>query len=71
MIVEIEISELIVGHYVVDIVKQKDHFTLTTAGNIKNELVIQNLIAKGVESVLIDTSKTKTASSTLLNILSI
>ncbi len=59
MIVEIEISELIVGHYVVDIVKQKEHFTLTTASHIKNELVIQNLIAKGVESVLIDTSKTK------------
>lgn len=58
MIVEIEISELIVGHYVVDIVKQKEHFSLTTAGHIKNDSVIQNLIAKGVESVLIDTSKT-------------
>jgi len=61
MIVEIHISELIIGHYVVDIVKQQGNFDLTHAGHIKSLAVIQNLIAKGVETVLIDKSKTKTA----------
>lgn len=59
MIVEIKISELIIGHYVVDIVKQRGNFNLTTAGHIKTAEVIHNLIMKGVESLLIDTSKTK------------
>jgi len=61
MIVEIHTSELIIGHYVVDIVKQQGKFDLTHEGHIKSVAVIQNLIAKGVETVLIDKSKTKTA----------
>jgi len=61
MIVEIKASELVVGHFVVDIVQQQGSFSLTQSGHIKTDLVIQNLIAKGVESVRIDESKTKIA----------
>jgi len=60
MIVEIKISELVKGHFVVDIVKQRGTFNLTNAGHIKNTKVIDNLRIKGVESILIDTSKTLT-----------
>jgi len=58
MIIEIDISELIIGHFVVDIVKQQGSFNLTSAGHIKNKNIIQNLLSKGVETLLIDTSKT-------------
>lgn len=58
MIEEIEISKLCVGHYVVEITKQQGKYNLNQAGHIKNSNVIQNLVAKGVESVIIDKSKT-------------
>lgn len=60
MIVEIEISGLLKGHYVVDIAKQRGAYNLTTPGHIKNIKVIGNLRSRGVESLLIDTSKTLT-----------
>ncbi|MBA6336717.1 HD-GYP domain-containing protein [Colwellia sp. BRX8-7] len=60
MIVEIEISGLLKGHYVVDIAKQRGAYSLTTPGHIKNIKVIANLRSRGVESLLIDTSKTLT-----------
>jgi HD-GYP domain-containing protein (c-di-GMP phosphodiesterase class II) len=60
MIVEIKISELIKGHFVVDIAKQKGSFNLTSPGHIKNTHVIDNIRSKGVESLLIDNSKTLT-----------
>jgi HD-GYP domain-containing protein (c-di-GMP phosphodiesterase class II) len=60
MIVEIKISELLKGHFVVDITKQQGTFNLTTSGHIKSTKVIDNLRSKGVESILIDTSKTLT-----------
>lgn len=59
MIKEIDISELKAGHFVVDIVKQQGSYNLTSAGHIKNEDVIKNLCKRGVESILIDTNKTK------------
>lgn len=59
MISEIKISELNVGHYVVDIVKQQGSFNLSHPGHIKNEQVIKNLVSKGVKTILIDSSKTK------------
>lgn len=59
MIKEIDISELHVGHFVVDIVKQENQFTLTQSGHIKSDLVIKNMVVKGVQSLLIDTRKTK------------
>ncbi|MCO4799020.1 MAG: HD-GYP domain-containing protein [Colwelliaceae bacterium] len=61
MIKEIDISELQIGHFVVEIVRQQSNFTLTHAGYIKSDLVINNLLVKGVESILIDASKTKRA----------
>ena len=60
MIVEIKISELLKGHFVVDIAKQRGTFNLTSPGHIKNINVIDNLRSKGVESLLIDDSKTLT-----------
>lgn len=59
MIKEVDISELHVGHFVVDIAQQENQFTLTQSGHIKSDLVIKNMVAKGVHSILIDTSKTK------------
>ena len=59
MIKEVDISELHVGHFVVDIAQQENQFTLTQSGHIKSDLVIKNMVAKGVQSILIDTSKTK------------
>jgi HD-GYP domain-containing protein (c-di-GMP phosphodiesterase class II) len=60
MIVEIKISALLKGHFVVDIAKQQGAYNLTNPGHIKNTKVIDNLRSKGVESLLIDTSKTLT-----------
>lgn len=60
MIVEVKISELLKGHFVVDIAKQQGTFNLTSPGHIKNIKVIDNLRNKGVESLLIDDSKTLT-----------
>lgn len=58
MIIEVNISELKKGHFVVDIVKQHGTYNLTRAGHIKNNKVISSLKTKGVESVLVDTTKT-------------
>lgn len=63
MIVEIKISELLVGHYVVGITEQKEAFKLNSAGHIKSEAVIKNLKNKGVLSLSIDTSKTRISNS--------
>jgi HD-GYP domain-containing protein (c-di-GMP phosphodiesterase class II) len=60
MIVEIKISALLKGHFVVDIAQQQGTYSLTTPGHIKNTKVIDNLRSKGVKSLLIDTSKTLT-----------
>jgi len=60
MIVEIKISELLKGHFVVDIAQQKGTFNLSSPGHIKNSNVIDNLRSKGVESLLVDDSKTLT-----------
>ncbi|KXJ54198.1 MAG: phosphohydrolase [Colwellia sp. Phe_37] len=58
MIIKISISDLKKGHFVVDIVEQHGTYNLTRAGHIKNDVVINNLKAKGVVSLLIDTTKT-------------
>ncbi|GLX77889.1 phosphodiesterase [Thalassotalea insulae] len=59
MIIEISIAKLRVGHYVVDIVKQKANYALTQPGHITSNKAIEHLKNKGVETVLIDKSKTK------------
>jgi HD-GYP domain-containing protein (c-di-GMP phosphodiesterase class II) len=58
MLVEKELSELSVGHYVIKIVKQEGNYSLTAAGHIKNQAVINHLQSKKVYRVLIDDSKT-------------
>ncbi len=58
MIIKVSINDLKKGHFVVDIVEQHGTYNLTRAGHIKNSIVVDNLKAKGVESVLIDTTKT-------------
>ncbi|WP_448565542.1 HD-GYP domain-containing protein [Thalassotalea ganghwensis] len=62
MLETIDINELCPGHFVVNIVNQTGNYKLTKAGHIKNELVVKNLVHKGVLQVQIDTSKTKTFS---------
>ena len=57
MIVEKELNAVAIGDYVVDIVKQKGTYALTSAGHIKNSKVVHHLSRKGVLSVLVDTSK--------------
>ena len=58
MIIEKQLSELIVGHYIVDIKKQNNALKLASPNHIKSSAVINNLRSKGVKSVLIDDEKT-------------
>lgn len=58
MIIEKQLCELKVGHYVTDIAKQDGDFVLSTPGHIKSTKVISKLKNKLVTSVFIDTSKT-------------
>ena len=58
MIVEKQLAELNVGHYVTDIAKQNGSFSLSAPGHIKSKKVINNLKNKDVISVFIDESKT-------------
>lgn len=58
MIIEKQLSELIVGHYIVDIKKQNNTLKLASPKHIKSSAVINNLRSKGVKSVLIDDEKT-------------
>ncbi|MDX2370942.1 MAG: HD-GYP domain-containing protein [Colwellia sp.] len=60
MIIEKQLSELIVGHYIVDIKKQNNKLKLASPNHIKSSSVINNLKNKGVVSVLIDDEKTIT-----------
>ncbi|GAW97042.1 MULTISPECIES: HD-GYP domain-containing protein [Colwellia] len=64
MLIEKELAELTVGHYVVKIIHQANNFSLTAAGHIKSTAVINHLKSKKVYCVLIDESKTITPSDT-------
>ncbi len=57
MIVEKDIARLSVGAYVVGIAKQSGSFKLRQPGWVRNLRAIEQLIEKGVERVLVDTSK--------------
>ncbi len=57
MIKETNITELSIGAYITDIAKQNGHHTLSKPGFVKSATVIEHLIHKGVETVLVDTSK--------------
>jgi HD-GYP domain-containing protein (c-di-GMP phosphodiesterase class II) len=58
MIVEKQLTELIIGHYVTKIAKQSGKFSLRIPGHIKSKKVINHLKNKNVISVFIDESKT-------------
>ncbi|PCI58927.1 MAG: phosphohydrolase [Gammaproteobacteria bacterium] len=58
MFEEKKIDQLLPGQYVIEIAQQSGSFTLSSSGHIKNTAVIKHLKNKGVESVLIDPSKT-------------
>ena len=58
MLIEKQLNELTVGHYVVKIAKQQGSFSLSAPGHIKSNAVISHLKSKKVTSVLIDESKT-------------
>jgi HD-GYP domain-containing protein (c-di-GMP phosphodiesterase class II) len=60
MIIEKQLSELHVGHYVTEIANQNGSFSLSAPGHIKNTKVINHLKNKKVISVFIDDSKTLT-----------
>lgn len=57
MIIEQDISEIIVGTYIVDIVKQNGNYNLASPGWVKESSTIEIFKRKGVERLLIDTSK--------------
>ncbi|QYK02880.1 HD-GYP domain-containing protein [Shewanella psychrotolerans] len=59
MIVELSISDLTVGMYVVDITVPKDKFTLARETWISEQRVIDALKRKGVEKLLVDPTKAK------------
>ncbi len=58
MIVEKQLTELTVGHFVTEIAKQNGNFSLSSPGHIKSNKVINHLKSKEVISVFIDESKT-------------
>ncbi|MGJ8691110.1 MAG: HD-GYP domain-containing protein [Thalassotalea sp.] len=57
MITEKKLTQVAIGEYIVDIVKQQGTYVLSSPGFIKSNKVLAHLKMKGVESVLIDTSK--------------
>lgn len=58
MIVEKQLTELNIGHYVTKIAKQNGSFSLSAPGHIKSAKVITSLKNKNIISVFIDDSKT-------------
>jgi HD-GYP domain-containing protein (c-di-GMP phosphodiesterase class II) len=58
MIVEKQLTELNIGHYITKIAKQNGKFALRAPGHIKSDKVINHLQNKNVISVFIDESKT-------------
>lgn len=63
MIVELSISDLTVGMYVVDITVPKDKFTLARETWVTEQRVIDALRQKGVEKLLVDPTKAKVPQS--------
>ncbi|MCW8878069.1 MAG: HD-GYP domain-containing protein [Kangiellaceae bacterium] len=57
MIIEKDISQVAVGSYVVDIVKQTGHFKIKNPGWVRDFHAIEYLIHQGVQRVKVDTSK--------------
>ena len=57
MIIEKDISQVAVGSYVVDIVKQTGHYKIKNPGWVRDFHAIEYLIHQGVQRVKVDTSK--------------
>lgn len=57
MIVEQDLSDVVIGTYVIKIIEQEGRFKLPKSGWIKNQASIDQFKAKGIKRVLIDTSK--------------
>ena len=60
MIIEKELTSLVIGHYVVEIKQQTGKVKLASPSHIKSTTVIKKLSSKGVITVLIDDEKTIT-----------
>ncbi len=58
IIIEKDLTDLAVGHFVVKIAKQSGNFSLGASGHIKSNKVIEHLKNKNVISVFIDERKT-------------
>ena len=61
MFVEKKLTDLTVGHYIVEIAQQVNSLSLSAPGYIKSQAVINNLKYKRVVSVFIDDRKTISA----------
>lgn len=57
MKVELDVSELAVGMYVVEITQPKNKFQLAEQGWITKQQVIDGFKRKGIEKLLVDSSK--------------
>ncbi|WP_448553252.1 HD-GYP domain-containing protein [Thalassotalea montiporae] len=57
MIIEVGITKIKLGQYIVDIVEQTGTYQLKGPGHVKSQAIIDHLANHGVSSVLIDTSK--------------
>ncbi|REL28187.1 HD-GYP domain-containing protein [Thalassotalea euphylliae] len=60
MIIEVAISDLKLGQYVLDIVDQTGTYQLKGPGHVKSQAIIDHLAKHGVLSLLIDTRKSLT-----------
>jgi len=57
MLIEQEISELVIGSYIVAVTKPGDKYQMSGLGWIKSETTLEILRQKGVQRVMIDISK--------------
>lgn len=57
MIIEKDLSEITIGTYVIDITEQKNRYNLSNFGWIKSSATIEQFKKKGVQRLLVDTSK--------------
>ncbi|SQD78186.1 HD-GYP domain-containing protein [Moritella yayanosii] len=57
MLIEQDITDIVVGTYIEKITVQTGSFRLTHAESVKNEIVLNKLIELGIKRVLVDTEK--------------
>lgn len=64
MIIEVGITKIELGQYIIDIVEQTGTYQLKGPGHVKTQAIIDNLARHGVSSVLIDTRKSLLVNNT-------